>query len=87
MSNQNSCIRGDPVTHTFNYMYSNFTDYRANNDMNIEVSQIVASYCGSNANVSANNAYDNKLCLQRNTGTIINNIRDEMKKKYILRLC
>ena len=86
--NNDRCVRVNPVNITLNKMYSReFTDYRANNEMNNDISKFVSQHCGRKSNNNNNNSFDSHVCLQRNANYLFSYFRNELNNSLNLRQC
>jgi hypothetical protein len=80
----NSCSNVNEVMLNFNKMSDGraFTDYRSCHEIDIDLFSNSRSFCPS-----SNNSYDSRVCVQRNTGTILNGVNSNLKNTFDLSRC
>ena len=80
----NSCNNMNEVMINFNKMNDGraFTDYRSCHETNMDLYHNSKKMCPS-----TENSYDSRICVQRNTGSIINNVNLELNGSYNLPRC
>ena len=83
MSN-NSCSKVNEVLFNFNKMSDGraFTDYRSCHEVDIDLFSNAKSFCPTSAN-----SYDSRICVQRNTGSIMNNVNNKLNNTFDLKRC
>jgi len=59
-----------------------FTDYRSCHEVDIDLFANSRGMCPS-----SKNSYDSRVCVQRNTGTIMNAVNSNLNKKFDLPRC
>ena len=83
MSN-NSCSKVNEVFMNFNKMSDGraFTDYRSCYEVDKDLFLNAKTFCPT-----SQNSYDSRVCVQRNTGSIMNSVNNKLDNTFDLKRC